>query len=79
MEPFRFIVTNKDSIGIMEADLKNPANYAMRIHTMINYNRIHLKGLLNPIRPGGDSTTISELAKFRLILLNKRVPRLCDF
>ena len=31
---------------------------------------------LNPIRPkGGDSTTILELAKFRLILLNKRVPR----
>ena len=40
---------------------------------MDGYNR------LNPIRGGGDSTTVSEFAKLSLIPLDKCVQRLSDF
>ena len=43
------------------------------------FNEILYK-TVKPIRHGGgDSTTFSEFAKFRLILLNKRASGLSDF
>ena len=47
----------------------------------VNGGHYILAAMLNPIGSGGgvDSTPFSEFAEFRLISLNKCVPRLSDF
>ena len=80
------IIKCKGNFGNYKQPSYNVAKYVQRpvyakqkIRENIPYILIQISYLTQLDPEGVDSTTFSEYTKFRLILLNKHVPRLSDF